>query len=87
MAEEGAVHWETSEILGWDDRDAVEGHAAIVIISSEPTGYNFRIENIDAIELLVGREVSSCGDCDSMTMGKEEDHGNEANAVLCGEEF
>ena len=65
----------------------MEGHAAIVIIGSEPTDHNGRIESINAIELLVRGEVSAGSDSDVVTMGKEEDHGNEANAVLVKEDL
>ena len=62
MVEESTVHGQTSEILGWDNWDAVEGHAAIVIISNEPTGHNGRIESINVIELLVRGKVSASSD-------------------------
>jgi hypothetical protein len=58
-----------------------------VVIGRKPTGDNVGIENINAFELLVGGEVSAGGDSDAVTMGEEEDRGNEANAVLAEKKF
>ena len=86
-AEESCHHQQTSEILGWDDGDAVEGCTAIVVIGKEPTGYNGRIVRINMTELLVGGEVSARSDGDMVTIGKKKDHGDEANCLLAKKEL
>ena len=50
-----SIYRQTGEILGRDNGDAVEGCAAIVVISKEPTGHNGRIVSLDAVELLEKR--------------------------------
>ena len=41
---------------------------------------------IDATELLVGGEVGAGSDVDTVTIGKGEDHGDEANSLLAKKE-
>ena len=65
----------------------VEGLAAIVVIGEEPTSHNGRIVRIDTTELLVRGEVSARSDVDAVTIGKEENHGDEANCLLAKKEL
>ena len=67
VVEEGIHHWQTGEILGWDDGYMVEGCTAIVVIGKEPTSHNGRIVRIDAVELLVRGKVSASSDGDVVT--------------------
>ena len=84
--EESGHHQQTGEIPGWDVGYAVEGRAAIVVVSEEPAGHNGRIMRVNMTELLIGGEVGAGSDVEMMTEGKEEDRGDEANHLLAKKE-